>query len=133
VKTVKNLKEGLPCDISTFYWRENSVTSFPRFTAMQRYPSNLISKIHFSFNGNAVTGLHSMGSTNAASARIKSRVLARHAAITLDPEGPFLARRQHLSSLKCMGSMNAGFCALLNCSAFRPCLRLVDMSLRAEL
>src|SRR6476620_3814204 len=33
--------------LNTFSWREKSVISLPRFTAIQRYPSNLISKLHF--------------------------------------------------------------------------------------
>jgi hypothetical protein len=34
-------------------------------------PSNLISKVHVSFAGNTVTGLHFIGSMNAASVRFR--------------------------------------------------------------
>ena len=36
-------------------------------TAMQRQPSSLISKVHFSPAGSAVTGLHWIGSMDAGS------------------------------------------------------------------
>ena len=42
------------------------MTSLARFTAMQRSPSNLISKVHFSPTGSTVTGLHCIGSMNVA-------------------------------------------------------------------
>src|ERR1700722_13830629 len=40
--------------LRTFLLRENSVTSEPRFTAIHRKPSNLISNLHLPSSGNAV-------------------------------------------------------------------------------
>ena len=57
--------------VKHFSLRENNVTAEPRFRAMQRYPSNLISKVHFSFAGSVVTGLHCIGSMKAGSMRFR--------------------------------------------------------------
>ena len=57
--------------LSTFSLRENKVTSEPRFTARQRYPSNLISNVQFSPVGKDEIGLHCMGAMKAGSIRLR--------------------------------------------------------------
>src|SRR5215831_7772111 len=74
------------CRLKDFFLRENSVRPVRDFTARARYPSTLISQIHWSPPGSFDTDRHSIGSMNEASVlgneSKRARIFSLHCVIT---------------------------------------------------